>query len=232
MLLPERTHYEDALPHDRYLAIKYSLEFSLGGAENYRYKQSILGRIMLQDAEGNDLEEIGRLYIDKLLFGAGMNDGWDHYSIFDTEQYLMDLGTTIWDFEADDFKPALANFFEQDLIESDLLYLYTIEILPAYRGMQIGEHAMKDAANNFKQGCSLIVTDCLPLHHTGWGRKDKEWRKKMRYDLFEKGKRKAKQRVIQYLKCTGFYYLPKVSKQHMFMCPMRRNPNFDYIELE
>lgn len=91
---------------------------------------------------------------------------------------------------------------------------------------------MKDAANNFDQGSSLIITDCLPLQHTNWGKNDKEWRTKMHYDQFEKGKRKAKQQVIQYLKRTGFYYLSKVSKQHMFECPMRRNPNFDYIELE
>lgn len=187
---------------------------------------------MLQDGAGKDGEEIGRLFADKLLLSTGMSHGWTPYTVFDTHQYLMDLGSVGWDFEAEDFYPVLLKFFAYDLIATDILYIHTIEILPEYRGMQIGEHAMKDAANNFEAGCSLIITACLPLQHTSWGRKDKEWRKKMRYDLFEKGKRKARVRLIQYLKRTGFYYLPKVSKQPMFLCPMRRNPNFDYIELE
>lgn len=232
MILSERKHYHGALDEDRYLMIKYVIESSLGVIENYRYRQKILGKIMLQDEQGKDLEEIGRLYADKLLFDIGVDEGWDHFSIFDTEQYLMDLGSVVWDFERNDFSLPLLKFFHHDLIDMDILYIHTIEILPGYRGMQIGEHAMKDAANNFEQGCSLVVTDCLPLQHTNWGKKDKEWRKKMRYDLLEKGKRKAKQQVIQYLKRTGFYYLPKVSKQYMFLCPARRNPNFDYIELE
>ena len=136
---------------------------------------------MLQDEQGNDLEAIGRLYIDRLLFGTGMSGGWDHFSIFDTGQHLMDLGSVIWDFEAVDFVKPLRKFFEYDMVEPDLLYLHTIEILPEYRGMQIGEHAMKDVANNFEQGCGLIVTDCLSLQHTTWLSTDPEWRKKMRY---------------------------------------------------
>lgn len=187
---------------------------------------------MLQDEQGNDLEEIGRIYLDKLLFGAGMNNGWRQFEIFDTEQYILDMGECIWDFKKDRFNETLNKIFEYDLCETDVLYMHTVEVLPAYRGMQIGEHAMKDAANNFEQGCALIVTDCRPIQHVFWGKNDPEWHKKMKYKEFEKSKRKAKQKVIDYLKRTGFYYLPKVSKDHMFLCPARRNPNFDYIELE
>lgn len=75
----------------------------------------------------------------------------------------MDLGVVIWDFETNDFAEPLLKFFEHNLMEMNILYIHTIEILPEYRGMQIGEHTMKDAANNFEQGCSLIITDCLPL---------------------------------------------------------------------
>lgn len=159
-LLPEGKHYGDILPGDHYLTIKYSFESSLGATENCRYKQSVLGRIPLQDEADNDLEEIGRFYLAPLLFGLGMNQGRDHFSNFDTEEYLMELGRAVWDFKADGFKKPLLEFFEHDLIESDVLFTHTVEILPAYRGMQIGEHAMKDAANNFEHGCSLIVTDC------------------------------------------------------------------------
>lgn len=220
------------MPSEHHIRIKYSLESSLGALENYRYRQKINGRIVLQDDHGEDVEEIGRLYADKLLFSVGMEEGWDQFSIFDTEQYLMDLGSAIWDFEEQYFVKPFLKFFEFDLVEPDILYIHTVEILPDYRGMQIGEHAVKDVANNFEQGCSLIVTDCLPLQHTTWLSIDPEWRKKMQYRLFEKGKRKAKVRLTQYLKRTGFYYLPKVSKEYMFLCPARRNPNFDYIELE
>lgn len=232
MLLPQRKHYHEVLGLEQGLAVTYSFESSLGSMENYRYKQSLLGRIMLQDEEGNDLEEVGRLHIDKLLFGQGMNNGWGRFEIFDTEQYLMDLGCLIWDFEASDFVEPLLQFFEYDLNETDVLYIHTFEVLPEHRGMQIGEHALRDAVNNLAQGCSLVVLDCAPIQYTNWGKVDKDWHKKMKYGFFEKGKRKAKERLVQYLKRTGFYYLPKVSKSHMFLCPDWRNPNFDYIELD
>jgi ribosomal protein S18 acetylase RimI-like enzyme len=219
------------LPDDRLLTIKYNFESLLYEAENYRYKQSTLGRIMLQDEQGNDLEEIGRLYIDKLLFGEGSNNDWGMFEIFDTEQYLMDLGCLIWDLEVNDYVEPLNKFFEYDIHQIDMLYVHTFEVLPAYRGMQIGEHALKDAYNNLSQGCGLMVVDCVPIQHTTWGAKDEEWHKKMRYELFEPDKEKAKDRLVQYLKRTGFYYLPEVSKDHMFLSTARRNNNFDYIEL-
>lgn len=231
MVVPERKHYDKALP-DQLITLKYSFESSLGPTENYRYKQSVFCKIMLQDETGKDLETIGHLFIDRLLFGAGINNGWGHFEIFDTEQYLMDLGSLIWDFERNDYVEPLLEFFEYDLNEVDLLYIHTVEVLPAYRGMQIGEHVIKDAANFFEAGCSLIVTDCLPLQHTGWLVTDKTWRRKMKYSLFEKDKVRAKQKVVNYLQRTGFYYLPDVSEDHMFLCPARRNPNFDYIELD
>lgn len=232
MIIPERKHYDDVLSLESGLSVKYTIHSSLCANENYRYRQVITAEIMLLDEQGDDVEVVGRIHADKLLFSEGMNNGWDHFSIFDTEQYLMDLGSVIWDFEAVEFSNHLNKAFEYDLVEMDVLYMHTIEVLPAFRGMQVGEHAMKDMANNFAQGCALIITDCFPIQHTSWMAGDKEWRKKMQYHLFEKGKRKAKQRLIQYLKRTGFYYLLKVSKDHMFLCPARRNPNFDYIELD
>lgn len=232
MVVPERKHYDDVLSLEQLLTIKYSFESSLGASENYRYKQSVIGSVMLQDEQGNDLEEIGRIYLDKLLFGVGMNSGWGHFEIFDTEQYIMDMGACVWDFKNGWYNKTLDKFFGHELTETDILYMHTVEVLPEWRGMQIGEHVMKDAANNFEQGCSLIVTDCRPIQHVFWGKEDAVWHEKMKYKDFEHGKRKAKQKVINYLKRTGFYYLPNVSKDHMFLCPAQRNPNFDYIELE
>lgn len=81
-------------------------------------------------------------------------------------------------------------------------------------------------------GCSLIVTGYLSMQDTGWKTIDKAWRRKMKYGLFEKNKDKTKEKVVNYLKRTGFYYISEVSEDHMFLCPAVRNPNFDYIELD
>lgn len=103
MLLPEKKHYDTALTLEQILVVRYGLESSLGPVDNYRYKQSIIGSIVLLDDTDKSETEIGRIYIDRLLFAAGANGGWNQFEIFDTEQYLMDLGCLIWDFETDDF---------------------------------------------------------------------------------------------------------------------------------
>ncbi|HEX8314125.1 MAG TPA: hypothetical protein VF609_03995 [Flavisolibacter sp.] len=125
----DRLHYDDVLGLEKGLTIKYSFESSLGPTENYRYKQSIVGRIMLQNEQGKDLQEVGRLYLDRLLFSTGVNSGWDHFSIFDTEQYLLELGECIWNFEKQDYVEPLNKFFGDDLMEWDILYLHSLEVL-------------------------------------------------------------------------------------------------------
>ncbi|RYF85203.1 MAG: hypothetical protein EON98_07210 [Chitinophagaceae bacterium] len=232
MIEQNKPHFHDVLGMERNLTINYSFHSHLGPMDNYRYKQSVIGSIMLQDEKGNDLEEIGRVYLDKLLLGVAMNEGYDLFDVFDTEQYILEMGECVWDFEKNHFNRNLNRFFEGDMHESDILFIHTVEVLPAYRGMRIGETAMKDAANNFESGCGLIVVHCEPPQHLHWGHYDKEWHQKMRYELFEKDEKKAREKLIDYLKRVGFYYLPGVSEDHLFHCPARLNPNFDYIELD
>lgn len=227
-----KPHFHDVLGIEKTITIDYSFSSPLGPIDNYRYKQSVLGSILLYDGATKTQEEIGRIYLDKLLLGLAMNNGYDFFDVFDTEQYILNMGECVWDFTNNEYNRGLNEFFEGDLHEKNILFIHTVEVLPNYRGMRIGEHAIKDAANNFESGCGLIVTHCEPPQHLTWGNWDEEWHKKMQYDQFEKNEKKAKKKLTSYLKQTGFYYVPGISDDHLFHCPARLNPNFDYIELE
>lgn len=226
--------YLDDLPFEEQISVSYSFTSQLGPIENNRWVQRITGEIRVEDETGKEVKIIGHIYAYKLLLVLARQNGWDEFSIFDTDYELMRIGELIYDFDKRDFKRSLHQYFKGEILEDDLLYIDTIEILPQYLGYQIGEHAIKDMTNNFEAGCSIIAVDCIPLQNTNWINQEdsKAFNAQMKYELFESDEVKAKQRLIQYLKRVGFYYIPEISEDHMFLNTHLRNPNFDYIELE
>jgi hypothetical protein len=162
-----------------------------------------------------------------------MANGWSAFDIFDTEQYLIELGETIWDFDEQDFVEYLNEHYTWDIMERNILFITSIEIIAEYRELKIGEHVIKDFANNFLDGCGLLVVNTTPSQSRQdfEDRTNKEWTEQMRFDLFEKDEEAAKYKLIAYLKRVGFDYLPDFTEDYMFLNPCHQNVNFDYIEL-
>ncbi len=214
--------------------IQYSIESSFMEMEAGRYRQQINGVLyytpMMDETEMP--VEIGKLTADKLLLGQAADNGCPGADVFDTEALLVEIGEAIYDFEIDDFSEATKEHLTISFL--DLLILTRLEILPAYRGYDIGKYAIKDLYNNFIGGCGLMTLKCFPLQLEG-SENDPPMQREpnaMKYDSMEPDEEKSMYKLLAYYTSMGFKYVPQLSESLLFLTPAIINPTFDKIQLD
>jgi GNAT superfamily N-acetyltransferase len=220
---------------DMYFSTEYKISSSLGARENARYFQEIEGEVFLDDFSRTNKKLIGRLSGIKLLLDEGANDGWDAYSIFDNEQLTLDLGSAIYDFQKRDWNEQLNEKYNYDLIEPNVLFIASIEILPEFQGHKIGTRFIKDFITNFVQGCSIVAIDKEPFYiQTNFDKEliRDEFTEKMNYNAMDEDFEKITYKLLSYFLKIGFDYFPEINEQFVFMCPALKNEKFSKIEFD
>ncbi len=220
---------------DMDFSTEYKICSSLGAMENARYFQEIEGEVFLGDFTEINKKLIGRLSGVKLLLAEGANDGWDAYSIFDNEQHTLDLGSAIYDFQTQDWNEQLNEKYNDNLIESNVLFIASIEILPEYQGHKIGTRFIKDFITNFIQGCSIVAIDKEPFYiQTNFDKEliRDEFTEKMNYNAMDEDFEKITYKLLSYFLKIGFDYFPEINEQFVFLCPALKNEKFSKIEFD
>lgn len=220
---------------DMSFSTEYKICSSLGARENARYFQEIEGEVYLDDFTGINKKLIGRLSGIKLLLSEGLNDGWDAYSIFDNQQQTLDLGSAIYDFQNEDWNEQLNDKYNYDLIEPNVLFITSIEILPEYQGHKIGTRFIKDFIINFVQGCSIVAIDKEPFYiQTNFNKEliRDDFTEKMNYNAMDEDSEKITYKLLSYFLKIGFDYFPEFNEQFVFMCPALKNEKFSKIEFD
>lgn len=221
--------------NDMNFSTEYKICSSLGAMENARYFQEIDGEVYLEDYTRNNRKLIGKLAGIKLLLGEGANDGWDAYSIFDNQQQTLDLGVAIYDFLKEDWKEQLNEKYNYNLIEPNVLFIASIEILPEYQGHKIGTRFIKDFVTNFVQGCSIVAIGKEPFYiQTNFDKEliRDEFTEKMKYHTMEEDFEKITYKLLSYFLKIGFDYFPEFNEQFVFMCPNEINKKFSKIAFD
>ncbi len=224
-----KINYED-------IDIRYTIQSSMAPSEGYRYRQQING-VMLYFNDAKDPEksiEIGKIEAHKLLLGEAANAGYSALAVFDAHHVILDIGETIYDFEKNDFSDAIYDHFE--VPSMDLLIVYGLEILPQYRGSEIGKYAIRDLYNNFISGCGLMTIIIYPsqleTRVPGIGESDYEWYNDMGYKTMEADEEKSIYKLLGYYTSMGFKYIPEISEDLLFHTPAKINETFNKIKLD
>lgn len=221
---------------DTCYGINYEFSSAFGNIEFARYRQNIVGDIIVSNCMlGSEMKEttIGRVEIDKLLIGNAMNAGASLIYLFDETQFIQDVVSELWDFRRMTWKKALLTHYNDDIIENDLLILSRLEILPQWRGKGLGRYVVRDVYNNFISGAGLFTLKCFAIQGESFynSRKEEAFNQAMRYDLFTPKLDLAFNTLLQYYKDMGLDYLPRVSRELLFINPARVNVVFDEIDL-
>ncbi|MEO6232109.1 MAG: hypothetical protein ABJB11_23740 [Ferruginibacter sp.] len=216
--------------------IQYTIESSFMPAQASRYKQQING-VMYYSPNMNEPEksvEIGKITAEKLLLGQAGENGYPGAAVFDADALVMEIGEAIYDFEKDDFSEATDEHFDTTFM--DLLIVSRLEILPQYRGNDIGKYAIKDLYNNFIGGCGLVALKCFPLQLESRileiDPTTPKWNKNMQYDNLETDEEKSNYKLLAYYTSMGFKYIPELSESLLFLTPAIVNRTFDKIKLD
>lgn len=216
--------------------IQYSIESSFIPVQAGRYLQQINGIIFYSpDMEHADKGvEIGKIRADKLLLGEAANNGYRGFDVFDADALVMEIGDAIYDFKKDDFAKALHANFEISFM--DLLIVSRLEILPQYRGNDIGKYAIKDLYNNFIGSCGLLTLKCFPLQLESRileiDPTTPKWNIDMQYDSLETDEEKSSYKLLAYYTSMGFKYIPEISDSLLFLNPAIVNRTFNKIQLD
>jgi GNAT superfamily N-acetyltransferase len=214
--------------------IQYSIESSFAPSEASRYLQNINGTIyyspVMDDTENR--VQIGIIKAAKLLLGEAGDNGYSGNAVFDSDALAMETGEAIYDFEKDDFSEAAYKHLTISFL--DLLIVSRMEILPQYRGNDIGKYAIKDLYNNFIGGCGLLALKYFPLQleRRMQERDLSKWTSDMQYASMEADEEKSKYKLLAYYTGMGFQYIPEISESLLFLTPAITNRRFDKIKLD
>jgi GNAT superfamily N-acetyltransferase len=217
---------------DFYYRIDYKFTSPLGYLEGSRYVTSILGDIIQEDEDGQNVAMVGRITLQFVLVSLAINNEYDLYEIFDESAPLFEIGQAIFDFQYGEIKDKIQDYYNGEIVNSDIYVIERIEILPPYRGNNLGKKIIKDIYNRFSGACGLFVLKSFPLQFETEGTGNSEWNKQMKLDAFEKNEKMAVQKLKSFYKSCGFETIPGISSNFMFVNPLKRNSKMDKIELE
>lgn len=215
-----------------YYRIDYKFTSPLGYLEGSRYVTTISGDIIQEDEDGENVAIAGRITLHIVLVSLAQDNNYDLYEIFDEDAPLFEIGQAIFDFQYGEIKDKIRDYYNGEIVNSDIFVIERIEILPPYRGNNLGKKLLKDIYNRFSGACGLFVLKSFPLQFEMGVTENSEWNKQMKLDAFEKNGKKAVQKLKCFYKSCGFETIPGISSDLMFVNPLMGNSKMDKIEFE
>jgi hypothetical protein len=136
--------------------------------------------------------------------GLSLDEPIDILGTIDYSDSAMNVAQHIIDNDTHDWVEEL-DIHEGGMMDSDLLILSRIELLPKFRGLGIGKKAIKDLDNNFIQGCGLFALKCFPLQCEVENKEKRKDRIKtrMEYESFEGNEKKACKSLRKHYRSIG-----------------------------
>lgn len=212
--------------------IEYIFDSSLGiiGTDRYvnAYKVAIYSEDHLHEPIKRTL--IGKAELSLVLLTLMINQHVDYYTVFDNTQFLNELGTTIMDYETNDFREPLLSEVGAD--SNNLLVIDRLELLPNWRKKSIGKKVIKDIIWRFSGCFGLVILKAFPLQQEFQypnGQKS-PWEEQMKMVDFSQDEEFSNYKVFAYYQNLGFAQFENTD--YFYMNSACLNAKFDAIELE
>lgn len=156
---------------------------------------------------GAPMELAAKGHFSHILFSLAMDSGYPLLSVMDASQSILEMSEVLfeWD-EHKDFWDKLDDYFEDHPpIHTDVCFLESLEILPAFRKKGLTKMVLRDLARKYHHSCGLWVLKVFPLQHKSRSEEDKKdaWYQKMRYDELEEDFEKSKYKLFHLYQSLG-----------------------------
>jgi len=206
-------------------AIDFSM-FSLFSDDNpNEYISTFMGKIIEIEQESNTQFDIGKVCLKILLIGEALNNKVNVYDIFDTEEYTYRIGSRIYDFDKQDYKTNIQEFYNQEIFPLDLCIIQRLEIIEQHRGKGIGKIVLENIKKRFASCCGLFVAQTYPIQFELSNPdflSNKE--NKMKLDSLDKDYEKSFYKLKAFYKDSGFHHIEGFDDL-MFSNPSIANPD-------
>lgn len=193
----------------------FNFESVLCSNEPHDYIKEIEAQLVIQNISTPDKNVIvGVANIYKVELGRAMNERQSTTEIFDSyNDELFDYYETLFDLESEEFNLNLEKLAEPGM-GSDLLIIDKVEILPKYRGMNLGLVLAQEAISNLSGGCQYVTLRPFPLQFGPHKKIPANKKAALKYDLFDRIEKKAFSKLRNHWGKLNFV---RVGKSNVFI---------------
>jgi GNAT superfamily N-acetyltransferase len=201
-----------------------STKFLLVADDPGDYIYRVCGRISKMDNDENDIV-VGKFRIYYIDVASAINTDIDVFDIFDahsdsTAEYfesLFDPGT-------EGFSKNLQRLFDYEIFEHNVLIIDRLELLPGYRGKNLGLIIMRRLIQRFSAGAGVVAIKPFPLQFEQSipAENNSSWHAEMQLSSFRETEGDSLRKLRSHYSKLGFIEMK--GTPHMFLSTTRRLP--------
>jgi GNAT superfamily N-acetyltransferase len=144
-------------------------------------------------------------YLDK---GAILETNIGLFDLFDIRGETEPFYSALIDHVTQEFKSDLEEILGDYIIDLNLLIIDRLEILPEFRGNNIGLECLRRCLQQYAHGCGVVALKCFPLQFEGRELDDPAWRRKMQLGKLSKDPKRSLAKLKKYYASLGFKIIP------------------------
>lgn len=146
----------------------------------------------------------GRFTVYYVDVCAALNAGADVYDVFDVHATTLDFFDVIFNPATLQLQNRLVDLFDGEEVWGNVLIIDRLEILPRYRGMNLGLVVMRRLIERFGAGCAIVAIKPFPLQFESVGDGIDSWREKLKLSKLNADSESATLRLCHHYEELGF----------------------------
>jgi len=178
------------------------------GDEIEDFATFIEGTISCYDEMSDEDKLVGKVRLFYLDKGAILETNIGLFDLFDIRGETEPFYSALIDHVTQEFKSDLEEILGDYIIDLNLLIIDRIEILPEFRGNNIGLECLRRCLQQHAHGCGVVALKCFPLQFEGGGFDDPAWRRKMQLGKLSKDPKRSLAKLKKYYAALGFKIIP------------------------
>lgn len=158
---------------------------------------------------------------------SAFNDGMSVHDVFDTYAHTYEFHEMLFDAGSLELRERVLRLLEYEVQALNILILDRLEILPSFRGNQLGLAVMRGMIQRFSAGTGIVAIKPFPLQfeHEPTDQRERDWRAALGLADLPRAQRPATAKLCRYYEKLGFVRLR--GTPFMFRSASIRLPTLD-----
>ena len=163
------------------------------------------GKIVTVD-ESDQETLVGKFCLYYANVDNAYDEGFEPLEVLDTYSHTVDYFSSIYVTSGTEFCEKLLHLLNFDVFENNSLILDRLELLPRYRGQNLGLIIMRRLIQRFSLGAGVVAIKPFPLQfeHEPSTEKGNHWRNELQLSNFTNNEHTATQKLRSYYRKLGF----------------------------
>ncbi len=193
-------------------SINYQFQSDLDDENPDRYVNNYDAEILVYKPSG-ELIKVGRLKFSIILINQIIDHNYDLFHVFDASDSILEFGMEFIDFENSEFNEHFMKHADEDMYLENLCLITEYELLPSFRGRNLGSKMLKDLYTRFGNGVGSIIINSTPFQQTVMNKIDEdqydddEFLKALTFEDAEFDEETAQLKINAFFQRSGFKYL-------------------------